>query len=99
MLLNHLCEERWSLDGHALLLLRCHFDPRGSLAREPRRRRPRWAPPRRIVGMARGLGTGRRIGMIGLALSAWDIWMRIPPRQRRQLVEQARRHGPRLARE
>jgi hypothetical protein len=37
--------------------------------------------------------------MIGLALSAWDIWMRIPPRQRRQLVEQARRHGPRLARE
>jgi hypothetical protein len=49
--------------------------------------------------MARGLGSSRRIGMMGLALTAWDLWMRIPPRQRRQLLEQARTHGPRLARQ
>jgi hypothetical protein len=42
---------------------------------------------------------GRRIGVIGVAFAAWDIWMRIPPDHRRRLLEQARTHGPRLARE
>ena len=40
---------------------------------------------------------GRRIGGLGLALTVWDIWLRIPPRQRKILLAQARRHGPRLA--
>jgi hypothetical protein len=40
----------------------------------------------------------RKAGVVGLALTAFDIWMRIPPNQRRQLMQQARKHGPRIAR-
>jgi hypothetical protein len=50
-----------------------------------------------VAGLRRG--GGRRIGVIGVAFAAWDIWMRIPPDHRRRLVAQARAHGPRLARE
>jgi hypothetical protein len=32
-----------------------------------------------------------------LTIAAWDIWRRLPPAQRRQLVMLARRHGPKLA--
>jgi hypothetical protein len=32
-----------------------------------------------------------------LAIGAWDIWRRLPPQQRRQLMKLARRHGPKLA--
>ncbi|HVD49675.1 MAG TPA: hypothetical protein VNB50_06595 [Gaiellaceae bacterium] len=39
----------------------------------------------------------RRTGTLGLALTAWDIWRRIPKQHRRALVRQARRHGPRIA--
>jgi hypothetical protein len=39
----------------------------------------------------------RRLGPIGVAMTAWDIWRRIPPKQRRQILDQARKHGPRLA--
>ncbi|HEY6836403.1 MAG TPA: hypothetical protein VI142_08015 [Gaiellaceae bacterium] len=39
----------------------------------------------------------RRTGTIGLALTAWDIWRRIPPEHRKLLIQQARRHGPRIA--
>jgi hypothetical protein len=39
----------------------------------------------------------RRAGPIGLALTAYDIWRRIPPAQRRQLLAATRKHGPRLA--
>jgi hypothetical protein len=42
---------------------------------------------------------GRRVGPFGLALTVWDIWRRLPPRQRRQLMDQARKHGPRIARQ
>jgi hypothetical protein len=42
---------------------------------------------------------GRRVGPWGLALTVWDIWRRIPPRHRKHLVDQARQHGPRLARQ
>jgi hypothetical protein len=40
----------------------------------------------------------RKMGPIGLALTAYDIWRRIPPRHRRRLIAEARKHGPRLAR-
>ena len=40
----------------------------------------------------------RRAGPLGLALTAWDIYRRLPPKQRRWLVQQARRHGPTVAR-
>jgi len=39
----------------------------------------------------------RKMGPIGLALAAYDIWRRIPPHHRRRLLAEARKHGPRLA--
>jgi hypothetical protein len=36
----------------------------------------------------------RRAGPLGFALTAWDLWRRIPPRQRKMLMRQARKHGP-----
>jgi len=38
-----------------------------------------------------------RIGPLGLALTAWDIWRRLPPRQRKQIINIARKHGPKVA--
>jgi hypothetical protein len=32
-----------------------------------------------------------------LTIAAWDIWRRLPPEQRRQLMTLARKHGPKLA--
>jgi hypothetical protein len=32
-----------------------------------------------------------------LTIAAWDIWRRLPPAQRRQLLLLARTHGPKLA--
>lgn len=39
----------------------------------------------------------RGAGPIGIALTAWDIWRRIPPRHRKAIIKQARKHGPTLA--
>jgi hypothetical protein len=39
----------------------------------------------------------RRAGPVGLALTAYDIWRRLPPKQRKQLLETARKQGPKLA--
>jgi hypothetical protein len=39
----------------------------------------------------------RRAGPIGLALTAFDIWRRIPPAQRRRIMAATRKHGPRIA--
>jgi len=41
----------------------------------------------------------RRAGALGTALTLWDLWRRLPPKQRRFLVKQARAHGPRLAKQ
>jgi hypothetical protein len=35
-------------------------------------------------------------GTIGAALTAWDLWRRIPPSQRKLILSQAKAHGPRL---
>lgn len=39
----------------------------------------------------------RRLGPVGLALTAWDIWRRLPPTQRKQVIAIARKHGPKVA--
>jgi len=39
----------------------------------------------------------RRAGPLGLALTAWDLWRRLPPRQRKQIMNIARKHGPKVA--
>jgi hypothetical protein len=41
----------------------------------------------------------RRTGAVGLALTAWDIWRRIPPRHRKAILRNARKHGPTIVRE
>jgi hypothetical protein len=35
-----------------------------------------------------------RPGAIGLAFTMWDIWRRLPPKQRQQMLAMARKHGP-----
>ena len=44
-----------------------------------------------------GFRAFRRTGTIGLALTAYDIWRRIPKQHRRALVRQGRKYGPILA--
>jgi hypothetical protein len=42
---------------------------------------------------------GRRLGPIGIALTAYDVWRRIPKRYRRRIVSEVVKQGPRLAKE
>jgi hypothetical protein len=39
----------------------------------------------------------RKAGVVGLAMTAWDIWRRIPPQHRKTILRQARKHGPTIA--
>ena len=34
-----------------------------------------------------------------LAVAAWDVWRRLPPKQRKQAVSLARKHGPKIAKQ
>jgi hypothetical protein len=38
-----------------------------------------------------------RPGPIGLAITLYDVWRRLPPKQRRQVLDLARKHGPKAA--
>jgi predicted kinase len=38
-----------------------------------------------------------RPGAIGLAFTLWDVYRRLPPKQRKQLMRLARTHGPKAA--
>jgi hypothetical protein len=40
----------------------------------------------------------RRLGPVGLALALYDIYRRLPAKQRRQLLDLTRKHGPKVAR-
>ena len=40
----------------------------------------------------------RRMGPVGLFLTAYDVWRRLPPPARRAILAETRRHGPRVAR-
>ena len=35
----------------------------------------------------------------GLVVAAWDVWRRLPPKQRQQALALARRHGPKVAKQ
>ena len=35
-----------------------------------------------------------RPGPVGIALTLYDVWRRLPPKQRQQAFELARKHGP-----
>jgi hypothetical protein len=39
----------------------------------------------------------RRLGPLGLAITAYDVWRRLPPSYRRRLLEEGRRHAPTVA--
>jgi hypothetical protein len=41
----------------------------------------------------------RGVGPVTAALAAYDIWRRLPPKQRQWLTQQARHHGPRIAKQ
>lgn len=45
------------------------------------------------------IGITRRVGPVGTALAVWDIWRRLPPKQRQWMMAQARVHGPRIAKQ
>lgn len=38
-----------------------------------------------------------RAGPLGLALTAYELWRRLPPKQRQQLLKAMRKHGPKAA--
>jgi hypothetical protein len=38
----------------------------------------------------------RRAGPLGMALTAYDLWKRLPENQRQAILGQARRYGPQL---
>ena len=38
-----------------------------------------------------------RPGPVGVAITLYDIWRRLPPRQRKLAIQLARKHGPRAA--
>ena len=38
-----------------------------------------------------------RPGVWAVAVAAWDVWKRLPPKQRKQALSLARKHGPKLA--
>ena len=50
------------------------------------------------MGRVRRIVT-RRAGPVGMALTVWDLWRRIPPRHRRRIMHHARKHGPTVARQ
>jgi hypothetical protein len=39
----------------------------------------------------------RRFGVVGLFLTAYDVWRRIPAERRKKLLAGGRRHGSRIA--
>ena len=46
-----------------------------------------------------GRTLGRGPNAWGAALTAWELWRRIPPQHRKRLLAQARKHGPRIAKQ
>jgi hypothetical protein len=38
-----------------------------------------------------------RPGPVGVAITIYDIWRRLPPKQRKQAVDLMRKHGPKVA--
>jgi hypothetical protein len=34
---------------------------------------------------------------VGMAIALWDVWHRLTPKQRKQVLALARKHGPKVA--
>jgi hypothetical protein len=50
-----------------------------------------------VVARLRRIGSSP--GAWGTAVTVWRLWRRIPPKHRKLLLSQARKHGPRLAKQ
>ncbi len=42
-------------------------------------------------------GLTRRAGPIGLALTAYDLWRKLPKERQRQVLQQVKKNGPKVA--
>jgi hypothetical protein len=69
----------------------------GAMAVATARARTANAGTGRTTSIRRMPKLSRRAGTFGLALTLWDVWKRIPPKHRKQIMKQARKHGPKLA--
>ena len=38
-----------------------------------------------------------RPGPVGIVITLYDVWRRLPPKQRKQVLTLARKHGPKAA--
>lgn len=38
-----------------------------------------------------------RPGPVGIAITLYDVWRRLPPKQKKQVLRLARTHGPKAA--
>lgn len=38
-----------------------------------------------------------RPGAVGIAITVFDVWRRLPPKQRKLVLDMAREHGPKAA--
>ena len=38
-----------------------------------------------------------RPGPVGIAITLFDVWRRLPPKQRKMVLDLARKHGPKAA--
>jgi hypothetical protein len=41
----------------------------------------------------------RRAGPIGLVLTAYDVWKKLPPERRDKIVSQVRKRGPKMVKD
>jgi hypothetical protein len=41
----------------------------------------------------------RRAGPLGLALTAYDVWKKLPPERRKKITAEVRKHGPKVLKE
>ena len=41
----------------------------------------------------------RRAGPFGLALTAYDVWKKLPPERRKKILAEAKKYGPKVAKE
>jgi hypothetical protein len=41
----------------------------------------------------------RGAGAVGLGLTLWDVWRRLPKKQRKEITKLVRRHGPTVAKQ
>jgi hypothetical protein len=39
----------------------------------------------------------KRLRPVAIGLTLWEVWWRLPPRQRRFVMGQVRKHGPTVA--